>query len=373
MKKKLLYINNFEAPYRVPFFNLLGEYYDMTMAFSQKPSDRTERNLKWFKEPERTYKVLYLNTIKIGNIKIAFSIRKLLKDYDLIFMDMYGNPTNMYAIYCMQRMKIPFFMSVDGMLPKKESFFTHRIKSYFLNAPLKIMSPAKSVDACLKKYGVQEEKITRYNFTSLLESDILNSVPSKTEKTEIREKLGLAVNKKIIITVGRFTYNKGYGKGYDVLFKAMSRLPKDYFLYVIGDEPTKEFVSMKRNLGLNNVHFVNFVNKDELKEYYRAADLFCLQTRGDVWGLVINEAMGMGLPVITTKTCVAGGELVQNGINGYIADAEDDIKLEANIKRILSDDKLRKHMGEKSLRRIKEWTIEKMVSQHIALFEESVL
>ena len=132
-KKKLLYINNFEAPYRVPFFNLLGEKFDLTLVLTQRPEDRKDRNAKWFAHTERNYKVVYLNTTKIAGVRIAFDIRKMLMDYELIFMDMYGNPTNMYAIFCMNRMKKKFLLSVDGMLPRKhENPLVYMVKKYCL-------------------------------------------------------------------------------------------------------------------------------------------------------------------------------------------------------------------------------------------------
>ena len=104
---------------------------------------------------------------------------------------------------------------------------------------------------------------------------------------------------------------------------------------------------MKKEYGLSNVYFEGFKNKDELKDYYRAADLFCLQTRGDVWGLVINEAMAEGLPVITTDKCVAGLELVENGINGYVVPVEDEEKLSKKITEIMQNVELRKKNGTK--------------------------
>ena len=48
------------------------------------------------------------------------------------------------------------------------------------------------------------------------------------------------------------------------------------------------------------------------------ADIFVHPTETDVWGLVINEAMAHGLPIITTDGCVAGLELVKNNDNGFI-------------------------------------------------------
>ena len=62
------------------------------------------------------------------------------------------------------------------------------------------------------------------------------------------------------------------------------------------------------------MHFIAFQEKEMLEKYYIAADVFILLTRGDVWGLSINEAMANALPVITTDRCIAGIELVeQNG------------------------------------------------------------
>ena len=192
MKKKLLYINNFEAPYRVPFFNILGQHYDMTLALSQHPEDRKERNAAWFQEVERAYKVIYLKTTNILGKPVGFRIKKMLNDFDIVFMDMYANPTNMYAIWCLNRMGKKFVMSVDGMLPREnQNPFIRYMKSYFLNSPVVLLSPGESVDECLKSYGVPKNKIIRYHFTSLLESDILLAVPSIKEKVELRKKLGI--------------------------------------------------------------------------------------------------------------------------------------------------------------------------------------
>lgn len=107
-----------------------------------------------------------------------------------------------------------------------------------------------------------------------------------------------------------------------------------YTLCIVGDEPTQEFIGMNNNMKLDNVVFVGFKTKKELKDYYIAADVFCLQTRGDVWGLVVNEAMAYGLPVITTDKCVAGIELIEDDKNGYVIPVEDYELLAEKIMKI---------------------------------------
>ena len=74
------------------------------------------------------------------------------------------------------------------------------------------------------------------------------------------------------------------------------------------------------------------MKKPELATYYQAADLFVFPTREDIWGLVINEALSFGLPVITTRKCVAGVEMIKEGVNGSIVSEDNVEQLECKIK-----------------------------------------
>lgn len=175
----------------------------------------------------------------------------------------------------------------------------------------------------------------------------------------------------MILSVGRFSYMKGYGKGFDVLMNAMTSCPKDYTLYIVGDKPTQEFIKLKNEFKLDNLFFIEFKTKDELKEYYKAADIFCLQTRGDVWGLVVNEAMACGLPIITTDRCGAGLELIRDGENGYIVDVEESSAVASKIKYLLSHTNELKQMSFNALETIKSYSTENMALRHIEILRDS--
>lgn len=125
-------------------------------------------------------------------------------------------------------------------------------------------------------------------------------------------------------------------------------------------------------MDLTNVHFINFKSKDELIKYYKASDLFVLPTRGDVWGLVINEAMAHGLPVITTDQCVAGIELIKNDENGFIIPVNDSGMLKRRIVEILENEQNAEKMSRENLKKIKGYTIEKMAVKHINIFKSIV-
>ena len=116
------------------------------------------------------------------------------------------------------------------------------------------------------------------------------------------------INKNIIISIGRIIYSKGY----DILIEAASQIDQDIQYIIIGGQPTENLKQMINMHKLDNIHFIDFIEHDKISNYLKASDLFVLPTRSDVWGLVVNEAMASGLPVITTNMCVGGVELVDD-------------------------------------------------------------
>jgi glycosyltransferase involved in cell wall biosynthesis len=75
-------------------------------------------------------------------------------------------------------------------------------------------------------------------------------------------------------------------------------------------------IIVKNNIG--HIIFADFIQYKELYKYYSISNLLILSSREEVWGLVINEAMACGLPVITTKETGASIDLVEERKNGYI-------------------------------------------------------
>ena len=138
-------------------------------------------------------------------------------------------------------------------------------------------------------------------------------------------------------------------------------------VYFIGGQPEQAHLDFCKEKSLTNVHFVGFQKREELASFYRAADCLVLPTKSDVWGLVINEAMAYGLPVITTDRCVAGLELVKDGVNGYLVPVEDNGALAEKLNRMLCED-MRK-MGEAALETIRPYTLENMAEAHVKILE----
>jgi len=74
-----------------------------------------------------------------------------------------------------------------------------------------------------------------------------------------------------------------------------------------------------------------------LPDFYAQSRLLLLPTLGDCWGVVINEAMAAGTPVITTEWTAAAGELVLHGRNGYVFPLDVDAWVSAATDLLSSD------------------------------------
>jgi len=364
----VLFITNYPSPYRVEFFNRLGEICNLTVLFEEGIEKQVHRNKEWFNVEVEKFKAVFLKPIRIfKNNHICVDIWKYLKEnkFDIIVACNYSSLTGMLAIYYMKKNRIKFAIEADGAIHKSGIGLKEKLKHYLISSANWWFSSSNLTDEYFIFYGGEKSKIYRYPFTSLINQDILEKPINADEKDTIRCKLGIK-EKKVIVSVGQFIYRKGF----DILINACKDIPRDVGVYIVGGKAPEEYIRRKEELKLQNVHFIDFKPKEELKQYYMASDLFVLPTRFDAWGLVINEAMAFGLPVITTDKCVAGRELIEDGINGYIVPAGCSDDLAEKINCIINNDQNRGKMALMNLYKIRWYTIENMVNVHLEIFNK---
>ncbi|OWK46499.1 glycosyltransferase [Fimbriiglobus ruber] len=160
-----------------------------------------------------------------------------------------------------------------------------------------------------------------------------------------------------VLFVGRLEVRKGA----DLFLAVAARLAREF--------PTAEFVLAGRDTGnteggesyrqrferehvgnsdlLNRVVFTGMVSEDELFSHYANADVFCLPSRYESFGLVFVEAMMFGLPVVGVR---AGGmtEVIADGENGYLTTPDDAGSVESALRALLADPARRAEFGRRS-------------------------
>ena len=172
-------------------------------------------------------------------------------------------------------------------------------------------------------------------------------------------------NKKVILYLSRIVRYKGL----DYLIKAFSKLEKEdknTFLLIAGNgDYAEEMKELAKKLNIKNIKFIGVVDKEHIGYYYNLCDVFVLPSTfrdndADCWGLVLNEVMFYGKPVISTTAVGGAYDLIKDGINGYRVRHGSEEEIYAALKKILSNKKLRDKMGRESLKIIKKFNYDNM-------------
>lgn len=364
---RVLFITNIPSPYRVDFFNEVGKHCSLTVLFEGRSGNH--RNDAWYNNDFWGFQAIFLKQKRVLGKLVCPDVTKYLKqNYDIVVLGNYNSLTGILSILTMRRNKRPFFISADGgIIRKREIFIKRQLKRFLIGSASYWLSSSNNTDHYLEFYGAKKENIYRYNFTSLNNQDLSIAKQMICNKKSIKETLGIQES-IVVLTVGRFNLNGGYGKGFDTVMKIAEEFKEHNIgFYIVGDNPTDEFVEWKTEKKLENVHFVGFQDKEHIRNYYASADVFILMTRSDVWGLVINEAMSYSLPIITTDQCVAGLELVKDDWNGFILEVDDSLNAIRAIRYIIDNSK-QEEFGKNSYSTIEEFTIEKMAQQHLDIW-----
>lgn len=362
---KVLILSVFPAPYRMGVFKELNKQLDVTVYFERLFDE--SRSSEWFEKNFDGLKGGLLSGYDNPGKKIKFEITGILgkEKYDVVLVYDYSTPTAALLILLCRMKGIPYLLNVDGAFIN-DNPVKGMIKKFFISGAAGCLANGEHAKKYFLQFAAKEENIFKHCFSTLYERDILKDIMNKETKSDLRKQLNLP-DGKLAISVGQFIHRKGY----DVLIKAWKDVNPDYQLLIIGGgEKQEELSKLINSLNIWNVKLIGFMQKEELFKYFRASDLFVLPTREDIWGLVINEAMACGLPVITTDRCIAGLELVEDYENGFIVPVDDAGAMANRINETMSNDEMIKNMGRKNLVKIQPYTIENVAVSHVEVLKK---
>jgi glycosyltransferase involved in cell wall biosynthesis len=128
-------------------------------------------------------------------------------------------------------------------------------------------------------------------------------------------------------------------------------------LVFVGDGSGRaELMAQASRIAPGTIQFPGFVHREELPEFYALAEALIFPTHSDTWGLVVNEAMSCGLPVVVTSVAGCVADLVENNWNGLVVPTGNSSQLAAATARLAGDSALRTEMGARSKERIEGYS-----------------
>jgi glycosyltransferase involved in cell wall biosynthesis len=184
-------------------------------------------------------------------------------------------------------------------------------------------------------------------------------------RNQLRASLGLKPGRPIILYAGKFMPRKApldLVRAYIDMSPDGVREPNPYLLFVGDGEERRTAEVSAAEKHWESIKFLGFKNQTEIPAYYDLCDVFVMPSHEEPWGLVVNEAMNAGRPVIVSDRCGCHPDLVRDGLNGYVYRTGDVSHLTEVLRRVLADPDRRRTMGEQSLRIINRWSFEEDVA-----------
>lgn len=304
---RVVYWNNVPAPYMVERFNAVADR--GSLDFEAWFAYRDDPGRSWDIE-ERQWSFPYRYVASAADLLEALRARRRPD----VVVSLYAAPLFLagWAAHSLQRVRTALWVEVTFSSWVRRTYLKERAKRLILPRADMILTAGRDGSDYACSYGVAEDRVRilphaidgRHFRTALDYSD--------GESQALRSELGLSGT--VFLYVGRMWLKKGLLDLIDAFRLATTENGLEASLLLVGDGPDlpvlREHVA---GLQLSSVRFLPFVQKPDLPRYYAAADVFVFPTLGDPYGLVVDEAMTAGLPVIATT---ATGEVHARIIDG---------------------------------------------------------
>lgn len=267
-------------------------------------------------------------------------------------------------IGCGEYAKLTSLLDREGM---KKIGWQHSTYDLYFNSKNKLFwNEDASIDKMFKildKYIVLtlDDKTKIKKLKNIDSQAIYNPVSfNQEEKSKLENKKFLAL--------GRL--NKV--KGFDILinnFKEFNKINKEWTLDIVGDGPERENLE-KQVKDLNLEKYVNILHrKNNVKEIYRQASIYCMASHKEGFPLVVLEAIESGLPIISyDMPCIR--EIFINGNEGIIIENRDDKKYVDAMIELANSKAKRKEIADNAINRAKDFSIENIGKQWEEIFKE---
>ncbi len=317
----------------------------------------SERNRQWKVEGgvEFRHVILHGSHFAFGDkdtstVHVNFGIlRELSREKpEVIVSSGYSSITNQLAFYSAKAAQIPFVLW-SGSTEGEKHWLKPAIRPYlrwFVSNVDGFIAYGSAARDYLVSLGAPRVDISIAPNT-VDTSFFAESLRQRNRGTVRRSLLeGLGLNARVLVLyVGQLIERKGV----DSLIRALAIVQEkcDVGLLVVGDG--RERSSLTRlSRGLKEVVFAGNIEYRDLPDYYALADMLVLPSHEEVWGLVVNEAMACGIPILCSRTAGCSRDLVKDGVNGFVFEPGDVKTLALRIEELASDEELRRSFGSSS-------------------------
>lgn len=282
------------------------------------------------------------------------------KRYDAVWIHGHGYASKMVALLAARLKGIPVFMRGETHLGLPAAGLKAKLRRPLMGALYHqcagLLAIGTANRAFYRSLGIPDERISTVPYTVDNRRFVEASRIDAAERTEMRARLGVSDDAPIILYASKFQRRKRPDDLIAAFLKMRANGSNAHLVMVGSGEMEAELHAAAAASGDANVHFPGFFNQRDLPRVYAASEVFVLPSDEEPWGLIVNEVMCAGLPVVVSDAVGCVADLVHPGVNGATFPPRDVDALADALASILADPAKRVEMGAASRRIIDHWS-----------------
>jgi len=319
-EKITLIIDNIITPYEVARYNAINDVLNgkLEVWFLSE----TDINRNWKEFPKINFKYKFLNDAPLRlvgsdthtfhtNLGISKELQATKESLARIIICGWDSLSYWQTVIFCKKNSIPYILwsgSTEYEKSWRRSLFMPIIK-WIVSGASEYIAYGSRAQRFLERLGANKSKISQFINSVDVDFFVSQSNALRPRREQIRKKLGFKADDFVYLFVGQLIERKGVRE----LATSFSEIKdENKKLLIIGSGKLDSLFEQFEN----NVIYLDHLEYHQLPEYYVASDCLILPSKEEVWGLVVNEALACGIPVIVSNAVGAGEDLILEGETG---------------------------------------------------------
>jgi glycosyltransferase involved in cell wall biosynthesis len=374
---RIAFVSNFCPHYRIRTFEALSRRVDVDFYFYSVGDE-------WYWQQKHgvssgAFRAEYLRGFRIGSNRIPLTLPgKLWRgDYDAIIKCINGKAA-LPMTYAMARLRRTPFVLWTGIwtrLQTPSQRLAWPATRFIYTHADAVVTYGEHVKRYLRSEGVDDRRI--FVAAHAVDNDVYGAHVPAEVTARLRAELKIDQDQPVVLYLGRFEAVKGLTYLLEAFAKA--RLERAVLLLAGDGSQRADLARLAEVLGVaSSVRLAGYVPTSQAASLYALASVFVLPSVAtpsgkETWGLVVNEAMNQGVPVIATDAVgAAAGGLVEDEVTGLVVPERNAEALASALGRLLGDETLRARLGANARERIAGWDNERMVGGFLAAIDYAI-
>ena len=283
------------------------------------------------------------------------------RSFDALWVHGYSTVNSLHAMLAAKALGIPVLLRAESWLAdRSRSGVKLALKHLYFN-DLKLL-----VDAVLP-IGTRNAAYWDYYFGADFPAFIMpyavdndyfaeRAETAALTRAEMQSELGLDPSRPVILFASKLQERKHADHLLEAYLQLRAQSDLAPYLLIVGDGEMRQQLEQRAiTSGVDGIRFLGFRNQSELPRFFDLSTVFVLPSQHEAWGLITNEAMAAGLPVIVSDDVGCAADLVRNGENGFVYPLGDIAALRDALAATLQPGR-KETMGQRSREILSRWS-----------------